>query len=320
MPDFGMLETVDLHEGWPKEAADFTPWLENHIEALGDVLGMDLDVIEREARVGGFSLDLLARDLGRSRNVVIENQLTCTDHRHLGQLLMYASGYDAGVVVWIAKEFTDEHRQTLDWLNRRTGEGTEFFGVVVELLKIDDSRPAPNFKLVAFPNEWSKEHSEISEGTTLSERQKAYREFFQNLIDELRDTHKFTGARKGQPQSWYYFSSSFGGINYGASFATGAQFRVELYIDREKEWNKWLFDELEKVKDILEPKLPEPLTWERLDDRNASRIAIYRPGSIQDAQETLDEIKEWSIEHLLRFKEVFGPKLDELTKQQQGEI
>ena len=150
--EFGQIKSVDLREGWPNEAQDFTPWLEQHISLLGDALGLELEVQEREAPVGGFSLDLLARDLGRNKTVVIENQLTATDHVHLGQVLTYGAGFDAGAVIWLAKTFRDEHRQAIDWLNQHTGEGVEFFGVEIQLLKIDESKLAPNFKLVATPN------------------------------------------------------------------------------------------------------------------------------------------------------------------------
>lgn len=136
MPNLSSLQRVDLREVWPHEANDFTPWLEDNIDTLGDVLGLDLEVEAREASVGPFSLDLLARDLGSNRRVVIENQLDATDHGHLGKLLTYAAGFDASVVVWLVREFRPEHRATLDWLNHRTGEDTAFFGVVVEAWKI----------------------------------------------------------------------------------------------------------------------------------------------------------------------------------------
>lgn len=314
MKELGTLKRVDLREIWPKEAADFTPWLAENLQALAEVLGMDLELQGREAPVGALSTDILARDLGRDRLVVIENQLEATDHDHLGKLLTYAAGHDASTVVWLASEIRDEHRQALDWLNQRTDTNTEFFGVVVEVLRIDDSRPAYNFRLVAFPNQWRKSNVSVP-GAQPSERAEAYRAFFQGLIDDLRERHKFTGARVAQPQNWYSFSSGFAGITYGAVFRAKGQFGVEVYIDRgEREANKSLFDALAIEKPSLEAQFQEPIAWERLDDRRASRITVNRPGNIEDDPQTIEEIKQWAIDRLLRFKAVFGPRIGELLR------
>ena len=314
MPGLGRIEKVDPREAWPHEATDFTPWLAEHISELGDALGLQLELLSQEAPVGIFSLDLLARDLGTNRTVIIENQLESTNHDHLGKLLTYAGGYDANVIVWVTKDFRDEHRQALDWLNQRTDEDTEFFGVVVEVWKIDGSRPAPHFNMVATPNEWRRETADSVRVGNTSDKNRRYKAFFQELIDALRE-RGFTNARKGQLQSWYYFSAGHGQrVQYGATFAQGKRARIEVYIDNtDKDWNKNLFDQLMERKEPIESELSEALKWERLEHRRANRIAAVREGSIDDDQETLKEIENWMIDKLTDFKRVFGPKLDELT-------
>jgi hypothetical protein len=308
MKEFGQLKRLGLRSVWAKEAYDFTPWLADNIQRLGEALGMDLELDSREASVGDFSLDLLAKDLSRSRTVIIENQLTPTDHDHLGKLLTYAAGFNATAIVWIAESIREEHRQALEWLNQRTDEETEFFGVIVEVLQIDNSKPAFNFKLVVFPNEWQKTKNRTATSTTT--KGEAYRAYFQELIDELREKHKFTGARVGQPQSWYHFGAEMSGAGYGASFALGGRVRVEVYIDQgEWESNKQIFDQLFNEKEAIEREFGEALEWERLDDKRASRIAIYRPGSIMSDAPALQEIRAWTINQLLKFKKVFGPQL-----------
>lgn len=252
---------------------------------------MDLELLQQEAPVGAFSLDLLARDLNRSQAmVIIENQLEPTDHDHLGKLLTYAAGHDASSVIWIAPEIREEHRQALDWLNQHTDEHLEFFAVVVEVLRIDNSRPAFTFKPVVFPNEWRK--GVVSEKS--SPRAEKYRLFFQSLIDELRDHHRFTGARAGQPQNWYSFTSGHRGFQYALTFASGRRVRAELWIDTgQTSENKKLFDSLFANKKIIEEEYGGPLEWERLDDGQGSRIAVYRAGTIEDEPQ-LDGIRAWA--------------------------
>ena len=277
------------------------------------MLGLDLEIETREAAVGTFSLDLLARDTGTGRTVIIENQLEPTNHDHLGKLLTYAGGHDANVIVWVAKEFREEHRQALDWLNQRTSEETEFFGVRVEVWKIDDSRPAPHFNLVAAPNEWRREAARVMRSTGASERNLRYQAFFQALIDALRE-RGFTRARRALPQSWYAFAAGHAQrVQYAAVFGR-ADARVEVYIDNtDRDWNKTLFDRLNERRESIEGELGTELVWSRLEERRASRIAILREGSIDDDDRVLDGVRAWMIERLLAFKRVFGPVLDELT-------
>ncbi len=59
---------------------------------VASALGIDLELEAQEKAVGPFRADILCKDIGTGRWVLIENQLERTDHSHLGQLLTYASG------------------------------------------------------------------------------------------------------------------------------------------------------------------------------------------------------------------------------------
>ena len=144
---------------------------------------------------------------------------------------------------------------------------------------------------------------------------KAYRAFFQSLIDRLREDHNFTKARVAPLPNWYSFASGFSGIYYSLSFAQGGQVRAEVYIDRgDFDSNKELFDALAEAKDLVETEFEEMLNWERLDHRRACRVAVYRTESIEDDPQTIGEVEEWAIKRLLGLKKVFGPKLAEMVK------
>jgi hypothetical protein len=311
---FGKLESINLREVWKKEAYEFTPWLAENLSALGEALGMELELERREADVGDFSLDILAKDLGMDGYVVIENQICPTDHGHLGKLITYAAGYDASAIIWIAESIREEHRQALEWLNQHSDKKTNFFAVVVEVFKIDDSKPVFKFRPIVFPNEWQKVKRQQA-NTDASPRAEAYRGFFQELIDELREKHHFTNARLGQPQNWYSFSSGIPGFVYSACFAQGERFRTEIYIDKgDTDQNKEIFDELLKMKKTIETEVGSELSWERLDERRASRIAVYREGSIEKKDQH-KEYQKWMVENLLKFKKVFNEKIAQILKE-----
>ena len=313
MTNVASVSRVDLRDVWPNEASAFTPWLAENVQALGAALGMDLELVEVEAPVGSFAVDVLAKEANTNRTVVIENQLEMTNHDHLGKVLTYAAGYNADVLVWVASEIREEHRQALDWLNQRTGPETEVYGVVVELLRIDDSRPAFHFDVVARPNQWRK--SKVGAGRGVSERNQAYRAFFQRLVDRLRDKQDFTTSRTASAQSWMDFSMGFrGGVRYSASFAQGGRARTEIYIDvGDLEENKRLFDGLHDRKQDVESAIGESLSWERLDEKRASRIAVYRSGRIDSQPNDLREIEDWMVDRLLKFTSAVLPLIHETT-------
>ena len=197
------LAAVPVRDIWKHEAHDFTLWLLENAEVLGEALGMDLELTEAERRVGGFALDLIGTDLATNTVVIVENQLEQTDHSHLGQLLTYAGGTDPSTIVWCAPAFREEHRAALDWLNEHTDEETRFFGVEIAAVRIDESRPAPLFRVVAKPNDWTKQVHTERAAVTLSPKSLAYQEFWNELLTRIRAEHpSWTRSTAGSAQSW----------------------------------------------------------------------------------------------------------------------
>ena len=58
------LENVDIRSIWENEAKDFTPWLVNsdNIDHLGEAIGIDLTVEEKEKPVGPYRADIFCKD------------------------------------------------------------------------------------------------------------------------------------------------------------------------------------------------------------------------------------------------------------------
>lgn len=153
----GYLDPVDPATVWSNEPIDFLPWLAapENLRRLGDALGLDLVPVAREAPVGRFRADLVCRDRGTGAGVVIEAQLGPSDHSHLGQLLTYAEGLGADVVVWLGTRFHGEHRAVLGRINRSSDLHLRCFAVAMDLWKIDGSPTAPQFTVLAAPDDWS---------------------------------------------------------------------------------------------------------------------------------------------------------------------
>ena len=83
------LKKIDLRKAWNHEAIDFTRWLaeKENLSLLSDEIGLDIVLIQTEASVGKFNVDILAEEENTGQKIVIENQLEMTDHDHLGKIV-----------------------------------------------------------------------------------------------------------------------------------------------------------------------------------------------------------------------------------------
>jgi hypothetical protein len=192
-----------------------------------------------DTRSAAFRADILCKNIGTDRWVLIENQLERTDHNHLGQLLTYASGLEAVTIVWIAARFTEEHRSTLDWLNRITDDSFRFFGLEVELWRIGDSPAAPKFNIVSKPNDWSQSVAQAARAideAELSETRVAQRDYWAAFDKILAASGgPVSGGKKPQPQSWMAYPIGRSHVTLNAAMVrTKKQIRAELYLSGAK--------------------------------------------------------------------------------------
>lgn len=216
------LTRIDLREVWNDEARNFTPWLSDdaNLALLGESLGIDLTLIERESNVGDFNVDIFAKEEGTDRKIIIENQLEDTDHDHLGKLITYASGKDADVVVWIVKRARDEHKQAIEWLNQHTDDKIAFFLIEIELWRIGNSDIAPKFNVVERPNDWAKAQKQID---NLSKGEATKLEFWQAFNSLAQEDSEFTSIfnlRKPSTDHWYNLSVGNSSINISLTINT----------------------------------------------------------------------------------------------------
>ena len=302
----------DLNEIWENEN-HFTEWLakgENNsiknISILSEEIGIYFENIKTEFRAGRFIADIVADVAGGGGRVVIENQIKPTNHNHLGQIITYASTLDAKFVLWIVTDFTEEHHEAIDWLNRNISEGIDFFLIQVEVYKIDDSAAAPKFNVICKPNDWSKLAKRLASGDELSGTRLLQMEYWDQLIEVANQSEKSLNfGYKARPESFYDLFFGKGGVHIGLLInTTKKQFGCEFCIDD----NKKLFDDLSAQKDEIESDLAlkGKLDWDRLGEGvKKSRVRLMIDGDLHN-KDSWDELNKWCIDISAKFAKVFG--------------
>ena len=299
----GKLEKInDLRATWPNEEHDFTPWLaeEENIKILGDELGIPIKVVQKEAPVGKFELDILAVDENTNENIVIENQLEATDHIHFGKLLMYGAGYDASTMIWIVKDVCEEYKQAVEWLNEHSDPKINIFLVKIELFKIGDSEKAPHFEIVSQPNDWTKTIRNNFASTELKGAKLIDLNFWQNFVAYCRERKVSFTLRKARPQHWYDISTGARHAFIRLTILKTGDLSCCLWID-----DKELFTKLEKSKEEIEAKIKYPLKWDYKENSIACSINIDEKYQVDLNSENLDDGCEWLVARVEELRKIF---------------
>ena len=312
--DLGTLEQVPVREIWPHEENNFTPWLADNLYLLGNLLELDLELLQVEAELPDAGrVDILARDVTSGATVVIENQLEYSDDDHFARLMGYAASREAGILIWVTPGFWDWHSGILDWLN--TSYAVEVYGVEVSTWRIGDA-VAHYFELVA--------GASVSEGPAVSDQSddepatghRAYGRYYRPLTENLNgEGIQALGGR------WGGFTGS------SRSFRTGyEQDRIYYALQiGDQDGNSWIWlhisgDDHQTIYNALNEYRPEidrevsghTLLWETSEEEGFSWVGMSTDATIGDGDEKLEATRSWMFDGLIKLHMAVQPRLDDV--------
>jgi hypothetical protein len=131
-----------------------------------------------------------------------------------------------------------------------------------------------------------------------------YREFWSRWLDRVRIDHSdWTQMSTLPAQNFITLPSPLRGTNYGLAFAAGGRLRSDLFIDLgTPEASAAQFEVIQAQRRAVESIYGAPLSWERLPDRHAFRIADYSEGEVTTVEDHAFYI-DWIIDSQERLRQ-----------------
>lgn len=214
-------------------------------------------------------------------------------------------------IVLVSAEFSKELTTSVMWLNKqgldircvRIKPYTDNGRILVDVQRIIPLPEADDYMIRI-----KKKHErDIIRREEDAPRHAFRRRFWEALLQYLASNgHSWAQGRSTTKESWISSAVGKGGIHVNVSMAQGSRMRVEIYCSQDPD--KRLFENLESHKRDIEYRFQgETVEWERLEDADASRVAVYRPYDKQQAGEDnpyRSELFAWISKHLATFRAV----------------
>lgn len=302
--NLGTISKCNVGEVWAQET-DFSDWLAmpDNLQQLCDTLGIEtIDSVEREAGVGPYRADIVGT-MSDGKHVVIENQWDRTNHDHLGKVITYASGKGASVVIWIAESYDDEHSSAIEWLNNISND-TWFFLVMIELVRIGDSDPAPLFNVIQRPNNYIQ-----MQNAPQTEADRIRYDYWRGFLDYasgsevLRKTLPGVDSRRPMSYNYYAFSKGCNGFEIHVILSMKKQtkqaFSIRIWIPN----NKNLYERFLESRGNIEDELGMEFAWKNSESNKSSSITCTRD---LKSGESGDSSYRWCEQMAPRMKEIFN--------------
>ena len=305
-------ESVPVNKAWESEA-DFSKWLHEHPEVLGDAMGCDLQWFGREISVGRFRADLVA-EMNGYRLAAVEVQLDDSDHSHLGQSMTYAAGLEAQALIWIAPLFRNEHLLAIERLNIGMGQNLFAFAVRIKVEKTG-SALVPKFEMLASPDRWFG-----PSGEKVDYRERRGLGFFERVREEIGDNRIDVGPSTDHSFAAFAPSTAEGdGVAYtmvfhGEDSTKGTS--VHLWIQTgSSSRNRAIFERLQRDQSEIHKEVGHVLTWKPGPGRSNAYVIQWRDsyGSIDGSPRELMETREIIIDHFTKLSTALDKRLPEAS-------
>lgn len=298
---FGTKQNVDIKSIFPREEADFTPWMAENLQYVSDAVKLDLEFVDREVKLEGSSreADIIAKVTGTDDYVVIENQYGTLDPDHAFRACMYAINkkrnidiVQAKYVICISEKVDPQIKSVLEYFNTTSpDDAIKFFALEFSTYKIDSVLDII-FTPVVAPDNWDDTSYNMycteNEPTELRVNQK---KFWNYLIENAK--HKPLSFAFGniRDRSLQYlqipFATKFNKSNIALGLVINSKkgtLSVKLEFNSKfGENNKAIFDKLyELYKNDTEKYIHENISWNRCDDFKTSNIMVSLPFDVKD--------------------------------------
>ncbi len=133
--------------------------------------------------------------------------------------------------------------------------------------------------------------------------------FFQLMFESVARRRPGFRVPKFGYENWVGFAAGPFGF-YDVAFTANGAVRAGIYLDmQERSATKRLFDDLYSERMAIETAVGRILSWERLDDRRASRIVDYR--EVRNLPDLSEQrvAAEWAAETVVVLMEALDTRL-----------
>ncbi|MCA9941481.1 MAG: DUF4268 domain-containing protein [Anaerolineales bacterium] len=155
---------------------------------------------------------------------------------------------------------------------------------------------------------WKVAHVDFTHETVTFQREDTvlYQLFFAGLLTEFKRLRPdLIHTPRAYPQPWWHFEAGGPGFAFGWRFTPARTLRTELVIALGT-WHtsERAFERLLSQQADVEGELGRALVWERLPSQAKCRVALESGATLADPS-----LHEWGLTTLLRFVQVFRPRL-----------